>query len=126
MPRPASATVATPGVPTTESGETDADALTSAAADLDDGAAASKPAIGKIVKLTQEQLQAMLNQAAAQGAAAVHRASTSTRAPQPELPTQAEVLAGIADGSIRVPTLSKDGYVVPPNYGEPANAAIKR
>ena len=139
MPRPASAPVATPGVtsaPTTDGGETDADAATAAAPDLNDGppvdseepatrgAGASKAKMtGKVtVTMTKDELQAMLNQAAAQGAAAVHRAAAPKASPEADLPDQSE----IDPAKIKSPTLSRQGYVVPLNYGDPANVAIKR
>ncbi len=144
MPRPA-APVATPGVSsvsTNDGGDVDADAATAAAPDLIDGpadgedigsdqpaargAGASKAKMtGKVtVTMTKDELQAMLNRAAAQGAAAVSRASSPAAKPNPEadLPDQTE----IDPAKIKSPTLSKQGYVVPLNYGDPANVAIKR
>ena len=124
MPRPATASVATPGVPSEPPDETDGDAATSGAADLSDGtapAAAGEPG-AKNVTMRQTELQAMLNQAAAQGAAAVHRAAAPRADPDAELPDQRDV----DPAKIKSPTLSRQGYVVPLNYGEPANPAIKR
>lgn len=117
MPRVS--TVKTPGEP---AGEAEADKDVAGAAGLDDGAPAGEGP--KTVTLTQAQLDTMLRQAVAQGAA-IARAPVKASA-DADLPTQAEVLKGIEEGRIKVPTLSKDGYVVPPNYGEPANLAIKR
>lgn len=126
MSRSAAAPVATPGVhatPTTDSGETDADAVMAGAPDLNDGAPQARPdPKGKTVTMSQAELQAMLNQAAAQGAAAVHRAAAPKANPDAELPDQSE----IDPAKIKSPTLSKQGYVVPLGYGEPANPAIKR
>ena len=127
MARPASSTVATPGVPLAvmAGAETDSDALTAGAADLNDGPAVEAPAKAakaKSVTMSQDELQAMLNQAAAQGAAAVHRAAAPRTATAEDLPDQSE----IDPAKITSPTLSKQGYVVPLLYGEPANPAIKR
>lgn len=128
MPRPSSAPVATPGVQSADT-ETDGDKLTDEAPGLDDGAAAvpkgkdkGKDKTVTQVTLTQEELQAMLSQAAAQGAAAVHRAAAPRVNPDADLPDQSE----IDPAKITSPTLSRQGYVVPIGYGEPANPAIKR
>lgn len=125
MARPASATVATPGVASSAPAAEDisGDAAMVGAAALNDGPAeaGAQTAPGSVT-LSRDELQAMLSQAAAQGAAAVHRAA-APRASQPEdLPDQSE----IDPAKITSPTLSKQGYVVPLNYGEPANPAIKR
>lgn len=124
MPRPATASVAMPGVPSEKTDEVDGDAEMSGAADLSDGdAPAASPAPkGKNVTMSQAELQTMLNQAAAQGAAAVHRAAAPRADPSADLPDQRDV----DPAKIKSPTLSRQGYVVPLNYGEPANLAIKR
>lgn len=78
----------------------------------------------KSVTLTQAQLDEMLNRAVAQGVAMARAAPTRTA--DVELPSQAEVLAGIKAGKVKENTLSKDGWVVSDKYGEPADTSIKR
>jgi hypothetical protein len=128
MPRPPTAPVATPGVPSVApADDTDGDQVTGRAAGLDDtggapNAGSQAPSKTLTLTMTQAELQAMLNQAAAQGAAAVHRAAAPRAAPEADLPDQSE----IDPAKITSPTLSRQGYVVPLHYGEPANPAIKR
>jgi hypothetical protein len=115
----AKSAVKTPGEP---AGETEADRDVAGAEGLDDNPLEDgRP---KTVTITQAQLDEMLQRAVAQGVA-MSRAPVA-KPVDAELPTQAEVLKGIDQGKIKVPTLSKDGYVVPLNYGEPADPSIKR
>lgn len=118
------ASVRTPGVmsppPDDGRGETNADALADGAAPLDDGAAAlGEP---KLVTLTQQQLDAAVARGVAQALAAQRRAEASPGRPEVPLPDQSE----IDPAKIERPTLSRQGYVVPVNYGEPADPSIKR
>lgn len=125
MPRPATSTVATPGVPTTENGETDADTLAADTSDFSSGdeaaAAKAEGEAAETVTMTKAELQAMLNSAVAQGIAAA-RAPTRKASPEANLPDQSE----IDRAKITRPTLSKQGWVLPHNYGEPADPSIKR
>lgn len=131
MPRNPSTPVRTPGVQTPETppddgrGESDGDALEKAAADLDDGVAAAEPApteapAAPTVTLTVQQLQAMIS-AEVNKVVAAQRPASAPR-PEPELPDQSE----IDTKTITRPTLTKQGYVVPENYGEPVGNGIKR
>jgi hypothetical protein len=96
------------------------DALEAAAPGLDEGPEPAAPdrAQEQAVKVTPAQLAAMVDQA-------VER-RMGAKLPLPgaeaEIPDQSE----IDPAKITRPTLSKQGYVVPTGYGEPANPAIKR
>lgn len=119
------ATVRTPGVVATPAddgrGETDADAVAADAAPLDDGAAA-ETGDPKLVTLTQQQLDAAVARGVAQALAAHRRAEATPGKPEVPLPDQSE----IDPAKIERPTLSRQGYVVPRNYGEPADPSVKR
>jgi hypothetical protein len=131
MARNPSTPIKTPGVQSTEPpqddgrGETDMDALAKGAADLDDGAGDAPRAVAgaeaaPTVTLTVVQLQAMI---AAEVSKAVGASlPTGTPRPEPDLPDQSD----IDPKKITRPTLSKQGYVVPENYGEPAANGVKR
>jgi len=119
--------IKTPGAPVAEGqepdaaeAETDMDALEAAAEDLDDGAAAAatqrepEPA----VSVTPAQLAALVDQAVERRMGA----KLPLPALEAEIPDQSE----IDIDTITRPVLSKQGYVVPRAYGEPANPAIKR
>lgn len=96
------AAVRTPGVPVDDS------------ADLADQAAVDEaPAL---VTLTPQQLQAMIDKAVAQHANAQRVAQRNPRNPDEDLPDA----SAIDPSKIKRPTLSKQGYVVPKDYGVPA------
>lgn len=122
MPRPKKISPQVPGTPTTANGETDADALAAGAADLDDGDdhARRERAAGTLT-MTQGQLNAAIASAVAQALAAHGKAVTPLDA-EASLPDQSEIDVD----KITRPTLSKQGYVMPRNYGEPASPYIKR
>lgn len=95
--------VRTPGVPVADGPDA------SPAADDGDNA-------GGLVTLTQAQLQAMLDRAAASAVQAQRVAQSNPRNPDADLPDASD----IDPDKIERPTLSKQGYVVPTHYGRPA------
>lgn len=103
--------VKTPGVPTTESGETDADALMKGAPDLDDGSAQATEE--QQVVVSASKLEAMIRRGV-QTALDAQR-SAGGKVKEVDLPDASE----IDIDKIQRPTLSKQGYVVPRNYGMP-------
>lgn len=94
------AAVRTPGVALEESG----------AEGMDD--MAESPAL---VTLTPQQLDAMVQSAVAKFAAAQRQAAKNPANPDEDLPDAAQ----IDPAKILRPTLSKQGYVVPKDYGKP-------
>jgi len=70
--------------------------------------------------MTAAQLQAAINRGV--NAALDARAKALAPPKDADLPDQSE----IDPATIKRPTLSKQGYVVPANYGEPADPSIKR
>lgn len=128
MPRNPSTPVKTPGVQSAApqddgKGETDMDQLAEGAADLDDGEPAAPQATGAAsptVTLTVVELQHMI--AAEVNKVVAAQRPASAQRPEPELPDQAD----IDPKGITRPTLTKQGYVVPESYGEPAGNGVKR
>jgi hypothetical protein len=130
MPRP-KPIIKTPGAPVAQEdpavaeadaaeAETDMDALEAAAPGLDEGPEPVAPQREQepAVRVTPAQLAALVDQA-------VER-RMGAKLPLPgveaEIPDQSEV----DPDKITRPTLTKQGYVVPRKYGEPADPAIKR
>ncbi len=127
MPRPRKNPPAVPGATTyaaaTGAAASDTDteaagnALTAQAPDLDDGAGdpqAGVPRADRVVSLTQAQLDAAIASAVAKALQA-QAAAQSAGPGEPPLPDQSE----IDPTKITRPTLSKQGYVVPADYGTP-------
>jgi hypothetical protein len=112
------ASIKTPGMPDpVPEGETDADAAMAGAPDFDDEAKPAKPAALNANELPPD-VQAFIADAVARGIAqglAAARGTPSAGVSTPELPDQSE----INPKKITVPTLSKQGYVIPIGYGEP-------
>ena len=100
-------------------GDSDNEDAVAAAADIEpapwEGADPAQPLV-----MTAAQLQAAISRGVNSALAARDKAA----APQKEadLPDQSE----IDPTTIKRPTLSKQGYVVPATYGEPADPSIKR
>jgi hypothetical protein len=118
------ASIKTPGmpdpVPKGDEGETDADAAMAGAPDFDDEAKPAKPAKAPALNANElpPDVQAFIADAVARGIAqglAAARGTPSAGVSAPELPDQSE----IDPKKIDVPTLSKQGYVIPIGYGEP-------
>lgn len=107
--------IKTPGVTTEQTdSETNIDSLADASPGLDDGA------VPENVTMTVSQLQALIS-AEVSKVISAQRPAEINAAPA-ALPDQSEIDVK----TITRPTLSKQGYVVPEGYGEPANASIKR
>ena len=108
--------VKTPGVPSGD--ETDNEQLVGGADPLEPLPGDADPE--QPLVLTHAQLQAAINRGV--NAALDARAKASAPLKEADLPDQTE----IDPAKIKRPTLSKQGYVVPANYGEPADPSIKR
>jgi hypothetical protein len=109
--------VQTPGVvPAPVDTEADADALLRESPDLDEGGSQPPRSNNDMLTVTRGEIQAMI-------AAAVGKA-LAPRPPRQEadLPDQSQV----DPRTIERPTLSRQGWVVPLKYGEPADPSIKR
>jgi hypothetical protein len=114
------ASIKTPGMPDPaqdDGQETDAEAAMAAAGGFDDSAPIAKAA--KVdANAMPPDVQAFIASAVARGIAdglAAARGTAVGSAPAAELPDQSE----INPSKITVPTLSKQGYVIPIGYGEP-------
>jgi hypothetical protein len=106
-PAASSKSVKTPGDVTEDTGQDGA------------GAGASDPE--QLLTISNAQLQAAIAQGVAQALAAQRVAQSVPGNPAAELPDQKD----IDPNTITTMTLSKQGYVVPSNYGVPAAAIIK-
>jgi hypothetical protein len=111
------ASVKTPGVGSTpEDTEREGDALVDAAPGLDSGPEAKE----QMLTMTAAQLDAAIKRGVRDEMNA--RAKAAAPIMTADLPDQSE----IDPATIKRPTLSKQGFVVPLNYGEPADPSIKR
>lgn len=105
---------ATPAADQSAGFDPDASELVNGATDFDDGPDVPP---SPVLTLTQDQLDAAIARGIAQAQAAARAAASATPADiQATLPDQTE----IDPDEITAPTLSKQGYVIPRNYGMPA------
>ena len=118
VPGQASAPAADQASATAAAFDPDADEqLIADAAGFDDGAAAAPES--PVLTLTQAQLDAAIAKAISQSRAA-DRAAAAAAKPEnfeAQLPNESD----IDPKTIKAMTLTKQGYVVPDNYGTPAN-----